>query len=42
MIVAAEILTPVFGFVVGQDRDGAFHYYLGVRFAAEAVGTARG
>ncbi len=42
MIVAAEILAPVFRFVVGQDRDRAFHHYLGVHFAAESIGAARG
>ncbi len=42
MIVAAEILTPVFRFVVGQDRDRAFHQDPGVHFAAKAVSAARG
>ena len=42
MIVAAEIVTPVFGFVVGQDRDRAFHQDPGVHFAAKAVSAARG
>lgn len=42
MIVAAEILSPVFGFVVGQDRDRVFHKDLGVHFAAEAVSAAGG
>src|SRR5947208_2768277 len=42
MIVAAEILTPVVGFVVGEDRDRALHQDLGVHFAAEAVSAGRG
>ena len=42
MIVAAEIFTPVFRFVVGQDRDRAFHQDLGVHFAPDAVSAARG
>ena len=42
MIVAAEIVTPVFRFVVGQDRDRAFDEDLGVGFAAKAVSAARG
>ena len=42
MIVAAEIVAPVFGFVVGQDRDRAFHQYFAVHLAAEAVGAAGG
>jgi len=42
MIVTAEIFSPVFGFVVEQDRDRAFHQDPGVHFAAKAVSAAGG
>lgn len=40
-IVAAEVLAPIVGFVVDEDRDGAFDKYFGIHFATQAIGPAR-
>lgn len=40
IIVAAKIVTPTVGLVVGQDRDRALHHQLTIKIASQPVGSS--